>query len=105
MTPIEIIGYAGYVIGAVVILTSKTKADNLKDLKERVEILEAERRYADERHLQNQKSISNLEGQLKTYKEIPLKSIAQSLESLPVLVNSNREILTTLQNRIAENKH
>lgn len=97
MTAWEIIGYAGYVVGAVIVLASKTKSDNLKDLKERVEILEKERKYADERHLQNQKAISNLEGQLSTYKEIPLKSIADSLTALPTLVNSNQQILEALK--------
>jgi hypothetical protein len=98
MTTLEIIGYAGYVVGAVIILASKTKNDNLKDLKERVDILERERTEARQQHIDNQKAIANLEGQLQTYKEIPLKSIARSLESLPVLVDSNDKILKTLEN-------
>jgi hypothetical protein len=98
MSPLEIIGYAGYVVGAVIILASKTKSDNLKDLKERVEILEKERDYAKAEHLENQRAIKYLEGQLDTYKEIPLKSIAHSLESLPSLVKSNEEILNSIKN-------
>lgn len=97
MKAVEIIGYVGYVIGALVILTSKTKSDNLADLKQRVEILEKEREYANEQHLANQKAISHLEGQLSTYKEIPLKSIAQSLEALPRLVDGNDKILNRLE--------
>lgn len=92
-----IIGYMMGVVGAILIITSKTKTDNLADLKERVEILEKEREYAREQHIENQKSIANLEGQLQTYKEIPLKSIASSLEVLPSLVDSNSKILSTLQ--------
>ena len=94
MTTLEIIGYAGYVVGAVIILASKTKNDNLKDLKERVEILEAERKESREQHIDNQKAIANLEGQLLTYKEIPLKQIASSLSELST---SNTRILSVLE--------
>lgn len=97
MTALEIIGYAGYVVGAVIILASKTKSDNMNDLKDRVVILENERKEAREQHIDNQKAIANLEGQLSTYKEIPLKSIATSLESLPKIVEGNQHILDTLQ--------
>ena len=97
MTVLEIIGYTGYVVGAVVILMSKTKTDNIKDLMDRVAILEKEREYSREQHIDNQKAISNLEGQLSTYKDIPLKSIADSLALLPKIIDSNQEILNTLK--------
>jgi uncharacterized membrane-anchored protein YhcB (DUF1043 family) len=104
MTTIEAIGYIGYIAGAVAVFINrsskeaqKTKDNNLKDLKDRVEILENERKESREQHLENQKAIANLEGQLSTYKEIPLKSIAKSLESLPVLAESNDKILKTLE--------
>lgn len=96
MTAVEIIGYIGYILGAVVLLMSKTKSDNIKDLIDRVAILEKEREYSREQHVGNQKAISHLEGQLSTYKEIPLKSIADSLASLPMIVESNQQILNTL---------
>jgi esterase/lipase len=94
---ITISGYISLVVGAVLVLMSKVKTDNLNDLKERVEILEKELKYAHSQHVDNQKAISNLEGQLQTYKEIPLKSIASSLEALPKIVDSNSRILETLQ--------
>ena len=97
MTAIDVIGYAGYVIGAVVILFSKTKSDNIKDLIERVSILEKEREYARNQNLENQKAIANLEGQLNTYKDIPLGSIADSLKSLPTIMASNQKILERLE--------
>ena len=40
---ITISGYVSLVVGAVLVLMSKVKTDNLNDLKERVEILEKER--------------------------------------------------------------
>lgn len=94
---ITISGYISLVVGAVLVLMSKVKTDNLNDLKERVEILEKEREDAREQHIENQRAISNLEGQLNTYKEIPLKSIASSLEALPKIVDSNSQILETLK--------
>lgn len=42
MTTLEAIGYVGYIVGAAIILASKIKSNNLKDHKERVEILEKE---------------------------------------------------------------
>ena len=111
-TFITITGYVGFVTSAVLILTSKVKTSNLNDLKERVEILEkelvyskqlleTERKEANSRHVDNQKAIANLEGQLTTYKEIPLKSIASSLEKLAentrMTEKSNGLILKTLK--------
>jgi len=76
------IGYALGIAGGFVMLFSRVKNENLKDLKERVEILENERELSRNQHMENQKAISNLEGQLSTYKEIPLKSIADSLQTI-----------------------
>ena len=73
---------------------SKVKGDNYNDLKERVAILEKDREEAREQHLVSQKSIAHLEGQLKTYKDIPLRRID---ESLALLASSNASILKTLQ--------
>lgn len=118
-TVISVAGYVSLVIGAVLVLMSKVKTDNLNDLKQRVEILENERKLTEEdrekerkafrkeleveressrkQHLENKEAIANLTGQLTTYKEIPLKSIATSLEALPQIMNSNSLILETLK--------
>lgn len=96
-TAITISGYLALAIGAALSLMSKVKNDNLSDLKDRVDILEKELKYAHNQHVDNQKAISNLEGQLQTYKEIPLKSIASSLEALPRIMESNTQILETLK--------
>ena len=39
----DVAGYLALVVGAVLVLRSRVKTENLKDLKERVEILEKER--------------------------------------------------------------
>lgn len=89
-TTISALGYLAGVMGAFILIFSRIKNENLKDLQERVKILEAERNVAQQQHLENQKAIANLEGQLSTYKDIPLKSIALSLEKL---VATNDKIL------------
>lgn len=91
---LSIIGYLVGVAGAITIIFSRVKTENLADLKERVDILEKEREVARQQHIENQKSIANLEGQLATYKEIPLKSIAKSLDELS---KSNGKILDRLE--------
>lgn len=91
---ISALGYLVGVAGAITVVFSKIKTDNLNDLKERVAILEQEREEARRQYQENQKAISNLEGQLATYKEIPLKSIAKSLDELS---KSNNLILNRLE--------
>lgn len=91
---LNILGIISLVGGAYLVLMSKIKTDNLNDLKERVAILESEREFARQQHIENQKALSNLEGQLSTYKEIPLKSIAKSLDELS---KSNGKILSRLE--------
>ena len=90
----DIAGFGALVAGAVLILMSKVKTNNLNDLRDRVAILEQEREEARRQYQENQKAISNLEGQLATYKEIPLKSIAKSLDELS---KSNKQILNRLE--------
>ena len=89
----SVTGYIIGVAGAITIVFSRTKTENLKDLKERVDMLEKDREESRAQHLENQKAIANLEGQLSTYKEIPLKSIATSLEQI---AKSNGSILERL---------
>lgn len=96
-TFITVTGYISLVVSAILVLTSRVKTANLNDLKERVDILEKEREDARSQHVENQKAIANLEGQLQTYKEIPLKSIALSLQALPKIVEGNDKILSTIQ--------
>ncbi len=89
MDAFAIIGYAALAVSSALVIIanrqnakSKIKDDNIKDLVARVEILEKEREYAREQHLENQKAIAHLEGQLKTYKDIPLQQIADSIKAL-----------------------
>lgn len=75
--------------------TVQLQNDNIKALKDRLSILETD--LADEKkaRAESEKTISNLEGKLQSYKEIPLQEISTSLVKL---ADSNQEILTTLKN-------
>lgn len=120
---LNILSLVALAVVAFYVVRSKVKNENLKDLQARVEILERERAetarlhtqereetarlQAEERernqqqHLENQKAIANLEGQLATYKEIPLKSIA---ESLVKITDSNDVIMNSLLGSAKEAK-
>ena len=93
-TTISVLGYFTGVLGAITVIFSRTKTENLKDLKDRVDILEKDREESRAQHLENQKAISNLEGQVEAYKAVPLKFIP---EALTALIASNNEILKTLK--------
>ena len=106
MDVLQIIGYAGYVIGAAVILASKTKTDNIKDLKERVEILEKERKYdkellqteraeAAKKHVANREAIAKLQGQVEIYKDLQLKSIAETNQRILEVLSKSALIAQT----------
>jgi len=97
-TTISTLGYLVGVAGAITVIFSRVKTENLKDLKERVDILERDREEARKQHLENQKSISMLRGKLDAYREIPLKFIPEALEQL---IRSNNLILASLQNSAA----
>lgn len=110
MNALAIMGYVALAISSGLVIyannqsaKSKIKDDNNKDLTARVEILEKEREYAREQHIENQKAIANLEGQLKTYKDIPLQQIATSIEEQ---AKASKEILNVLRGsaEVAENE-
>ena len=94
----SVIGYILGVAGAITILFSRVKNENLKDLRARVEILENERKeykelletereQARKQHVSNREAIAKLQGQVEIYKDLQLKSIAET----------NRKILDVLK--------
>lgn len=93
-TYLNVLSLVALAVVGFYVVRSKVKQENINDLKDRVSILEKERDEARLQHIENQKAIANLEGQLATYKEIPLKSIANSLEEL---TKSNESILGSLR--------
>lgn len=106
MKPTELIGYAGYVVGALIIIFSKVKNDNLADLKQRVEILEKElvyskdlldkeRKQAQAQHLANRESITELKTQVKLYKDLQLDSIAKTNQEMLEALKASAMIRAT----------
>lgn len=98
------VGVIGTVAGALSIVFGRVRNQNYNDLKDRVAILEADRLQAAKLHSDNIKAIAHLEGQLQTYKDIPLQQISKSLLTLSgngvlltKLNSSNDKILATLQ--------
>lgn len=72
----------------------------------RIENLDTENKLMYQKHIDNEKAIADLQGQIKVYKELPLKDIAMSLkvlEGIPSeferITNSNTtEILRAISN-------
>lgn len=74
--------------------TVKLQNDNIKALQDSTGILQSDLNASKKDHVEALKLIANLQGQLQTYKELPLKSIAASLDNL---VGSNDKILQRLE--------
>ncbi len=51
-------------------------------LEGRVNMMEQENKILLGKHIENEKAIATLEGQIKVYKELPLQDIAKSLKAL-----------------------
>lgn len=72
----------------------------------RIETMADENKQLYQKHIDNEKAISDLQGQIKVYKELPLKDIAASLkalENLPseferITQSHTREILKEVSN-------
>ena len=96
---IDLIGSITLVAGAVLIVISRNTKDTIRQQsmliqaqKERLDLLE-------EQHIENVKRISELQGSLNSYKELPLQHIADSMEKLALIQES---IMETLNKRSRE---
>lgn len=92
-----IIELAGFVIFTGVGIIGSSWLKILKEtnalLKEQNDELKADNKEWQKKHVENERAIANLQGQLDTLKDIPLQQIAASLESIS---NSNAKILSAL---------
>lgn len=86
---IGVSGYVAGVAGAVFYARSKVPnqtIENYKQLAEaqekRISALEAQVKVDRQNHLDNIKAIADLQGQLKTYKELPLREMADAMEKI-----------------------
>ena len=90
---IVIAGIAAVVYAVFKNSTVKATIQSQKELIETLTAQVAELRTA---HIENEKAIAKLSGQLEVYKEIPLKVIAESLEKL---VDGQESILKSLKGK------
>jgi hypothetical protein len=106
------LGIVGFIGGGLVTLFSRTSKENtsaatelianLQKLREtdkeefnmRIKALEDQHIEDEKRHLENVKAISDLQGQVKVYKELPLKELAEGIRKV---ATSNAEILKELR--------
>ena|SRR3990167_11259947 len=89
--------------------TVKLQNDSIEALKTNNEILSAElektRENARREHAESMKAIGVLEGRIQSYKEIPLKNIALSLEKISDSNGKILESLTTSATIVKEASH
>lgn len=73
-------------IGAIVysVFKNSTVRTTIQSQKELIDTLTVQVSELRTLHIENEKAIAKLTGQLEVYKEIPLKTIAKSLEKLAV---------------------
>lgn len=85
-------------IGAVVFAVFKNQTTNqtIRSQKELIETLTTQVGELRTLHLENEKAIAKLTGQVEVYKELPLKELADSMQRL---VLTQTEILKILKKR------
>lgn len=93
-------GYLGFIVGSLLYARSKVPNQTITNYKlltesqeKRIAALEEQKKLDQETQVENIKAIADLQGQLKTYKDLPLKEIAEALGKIS---NSNELILSTL---------
>lgn len=80
--------------------------ESIRENKDNLEKYREAEKIMAEKHLQNEKAIADLQGQIKVYKELPLQDIAKSLKALEgiphefekVTENSTKKILEAITN-------
>lgn len=80
---------AGVVVLAILYIKSKIPKETIDQqtklidaLEKRITNLESDAKELHAQHVENEKTIADLQGQIKVYKELPLQDIAKSLKAL-----------------------
>lgn len=109
MDPISIIGYIVGIGGGVLALISRIPKQTITNYEQlsvaqekRIKALEDQSKVDHKNHLENIKAIADLQGQIKVYKELPLREMAKAMQDISdgnkAIAESNRQILLSLQN-------
>jgi hypothetical protein len=107
-TVFYILSILALVGGAILVIKSRIPQQTIKNLQQvnesyvelnltltkRIDSLEQKSKDDTQSHLDNAKAISDLQGQIKVYKELPLKELADGMKQV---VESNTEILKAVQ--------
>lgn len=103
----------GVVVMAILYVKSRLPKETIEQqtklidaLNKRLDNLEGENKELHKQHVDNQKAIADLQGQIKVYKELPLQDIAKSLKALEnipqefekVTEKSTKQILDAVTN-------
>lgn len=72
--------------------TIEQQAKLITALEKRIGVMEDDQKLMLRNHVENEKKIATLEGQIKVYKELPLQDIANSLKALENLPNEFERI-------------
>lgn len=65
--------------------TIKQQSEVITALEKRITVMEFDNKEQLKKHIENEKAIAELQGQIKVYKELPLQDIAKSLKALETL--------------------
>jgi hypothetical protein len=68
----------------------------INTLKDRLDILQDENKELMHKHIENEKAIADLQGQIKVYKELPLQKLADNMDEI---TKTNKSILQLLKDR------
>ena len=83
-------------------VTVRLQNDKIKALEGQAETFRQDLETSQKAHAESMRVISNLEGKIEAYKDIPIQEIRNSLASLAAssagLADSNQQILSTLKN-------
>lgn len=92
-----ILGLVTLLAGAFLVVKSQIPKETIKQYKElsdgqskRIDSLEAQAEEDRKRHIENSKAIADLGGQVKILKDIPLQSIAASLQEIKSLISGGQ---------------
>jgi len=108
MDPIAIIGYISLLVGSILALFSRIPKQTITNYEQltaaqekRIAVLEEQSKVDHKNHLENIKAIADLQGQIKVYKELPLREMAKAMQDISdgnkAIAESNRQILISLQ--------
>lgn len=103
----------GVVVMAILYVKSRLPKETIEQqtkliaaLESRINAMEADNKEQLRKHVENEKAIADLQGQIKVYKELPLQDIAKSLKALEnipqefekISEKSTRQILDAVTN-------